>query len=117
MILTLKAKSLFVRRMCLFNMAEKSRTQTPATDEKHLRVSGHPLITDIFYPQMSQICADFFESRLLGAGRPVCLRFPVASLVFGAFAALRLSGPFAGSCAAAGCKPAARSGDGLRVVR
>ncbi|MGI5924917.1 MAG: hypothetical protein ACOX9E_13310 [Lentisphaeria bacterium] len=45
---------------------------------------GRRLITDIFYPQMSQICADFFESRLLGAGRPVCLRFPVASLFFSA---------------------------------
>jgi hypothetical protein len=30
---------------------------------------------------MSQIIADFFERRLLGAGRPVCLRFSVASLV------------------------------------
>ncbi|MGI5923015.1 MAG: hypothetical protein ACOX9E_03635 [Lentisphaeria bacterium] len=55
-----------------------------AEAELEIVVTGQRLITDIFYPQMSQICADFFESRLLGAGRPVCLRFPVASLVFSA---------------------------------
>jgi hypothetical protein len=42
------------------------------------------MLSDIFYPQITQISADFFESRLLGVGRPVCLRFPVASLVFSA---------------------------------
>jgi hypothetical protein len=33
----------------------------------------------------------FFESRLLGVGRPVCLRFPVASLVFSAESARHTS--------------------------
>ncbi|MGI5923230.1 MAG: hypothetical protein ACOX9E_04740 [Lentisphaeria bacterium] len=53
-------------------------------DRLPLFVSDQRLITDIFYPQMAQIGADYFESRLLGVGRPVCLRFPVASLVFSA---------------------------------
>ncbi|NMA46569.1 MAG: hypothetical protein GX945_08410 [Lentisphaerae bacterium] len=37
-----------------------------------------------FLSRLPPICADFFESRLLGIGRPLCLRFPVASLVFSA---------------------------------
>ncbi|MGI5925295.1 MAG: hypothetical protein ACOX9E_15215 [Lentisphaeria bacterium] len=58
--------------------------QMKAAHNKLFSVNGHRLITDIFYPQITQIGADFFESRLLGVGRPVCLRFPVASLVFSA---------------------------------
>jgi hypothetical protein len=51
---------------------------------KHNLSNRSPIDNRHFYPQITQICADFFESRLLGAGRPLCLRFPVASLDFSA---------------------------------
>jgi hypothetical protein len=52
---------------------QEYRCNRQTVSNRALLVIAHPLITDIFYPQITQICADFLRVGCLAQeGRCVC---------------------------------------------